>query len=130
MKKEKNARSFSYLDVFLILIFCLVLSFVIYHFTEKARLREQTPNYLVELSAKVSEIQFEPKNGEALYRENGEIYGEVQSVQTEKEGSAEILILNCQMQGVSLQEGEEYRLETESGICRMQVKSVREIPKS
>lgn len=129
MKNKKNARSFSYLDVFLILVLFLILSFVIYHFTEKARLREKIPDLLVELSAEAGQIDYEPKNREALYRESGEIYGSVLEAKIEERGSSARIRITCRMQGIEVAEGDLMRIETSGGILEMRVDSVSEIPK-
>lgn len=130
MKKERN-HTFSYLDVFLILILFLVLSFAIYHFTEKSREKESIPDLSVSLSAEIDpEIDFFPKEGEALYAESGEILGSVESVTIEESGSAGRILITCKMRGVKGKAGDEMQIETPSGICQMTVESIEEILKS
>lgn len=128
MKKETKIRSFSYLDVFLILGLLLVFSFAVYHFTEVAREKESTPDLAVLLSAPLqTEISFLPKEGEVLYAESGETYGSVESVTIEESG---LLFLKCSVHGVKLKAGDEIKIETPSGICMMTVVSAEEIAKS
>ena len=122
MKKEKNALSFSYLDVFLILVLFLLFSFAVYRSTENARAKEQTPDLLVSLSAYAApEELFYPQKGEVLYRENGEVYGTVLSVETKEVGSFSLVVVTCKMQGVRAKIGDAMRIETPSCVREMSV---------
>ncbi len=127
MKKESAEHSFTYIDVFFLLLAGLILSFGAYLFTEHRAQQRKEP-IEISLSAYVEKELWEaiPEAGEPIYNENGEIYGTVLSVEREETGGALLLRLTCKMEGVTPQMGEEMRIETPWSIRSMWVYEISE----
>jgi hypothetical protein len=126
-RKEFFPRSFSYIDVFFILLAVLALSFGIYYIAERSD-RNENVRHEIELSAVVvKELKASiPEAGDFLLDGEKKI-GEILSVEIREGAEVFQVKLLCQRKGRPPKIGEEIKLETYAGICVMQVESVEEI---
>lgn len=126
--KDTSPLPFSFIDVFLLLLAGLVVSFGIYFLAEEKK-EDPKIRYQVELSCTVkSELSHAlPAPGESLYGEDGEKTGEVLFVETEEDGGGKILLrVRCSMEGPGPRVGDEILLETQSCVRNMRIDSVKE----
>ncbi len=130
-KKESAAYSFSYLDVFFLLLAGFVLSILIYFASDQARKIRQIPDCVVEVTASYRDeiMHAVPEEGELLFDEKANVIGQVLEVeifdQVEIKGETKVRLL-CLTKGISVQEGEPFSLETARSRNEGNVVSVSE----
>ena len=126
LKKEGAPIHFSYLDIFFLLLLGLFLSLAVY-FGSVAAENAKLSEYEVKLSAYVKAplTEIVPKKGESLYGANGEIVGEILSVEKEAFHQRTLIRLTCR---VNLKEspvqGDAMQIETRDCTLKMNVYSV------
>lgn len=124
-EKKQSFFSFSYIDIFFLLLAGLVLSFAIAFLTELHR-ENRVEYHQVYLSAEVSEAFSHaiPSAGDAVFGEDGETVGKVLSVETEDSNGKLRLKLKCRLKLEEPTVGEEMKLETPGSIRTMRIDSV------
>lgn len=124
--EKKQSFSFSYIDIFFLLLAGLILSVGIGFLVETHR-ENLGETYLVECSATLNEEMRSalPKKGEVLYNEEGQPCGKVLSVETEEKGKGLLLKLQCRLEGARPEIGSSITVETPSCIRSMQVDAVQ-----
>lgn len=127
MKKETQGFSFSYLDVFLLLILGLVLSVVLYFVLETPSVLGEKNAYEVELSAYLDEALWEhmPSAKDSLFDQNGEKIGEILSVKTKVLGNRAFCQVTCRITSFQWPEEDTMRVETQNFVCEMQIDSAK-----
>ena len=127
VKKEGAARTFSYVDVFILLLAGLAVSFGIYFFAEAAK-RNAAPPHEVSLSAYVDfPLQNAlPEAGDPLYRDDDTVWGSVIAVETEKTGTSLLLRVTCLIESDTPAVGDEVVIETPECIRSMWVYEIKE----
>jgi hypothetical protein len=127
MRKKEFHPTFSYLDVFLLLLAGLFLSFLVYFFAEKDTVREPAQ---VEVTVKTvyekDLLEAIPEAGEELYDQSGNKIGKILSVQVgegeiKKEAEMTLLIPEG-----AYREGDVFRVETKDCIREGEIVSVKE----
>ena len=121
-KKEKAHFSFSYIDIFFLLLAGLILSFGIGFLAEVHR-ENLVESYYVYLSATV-EDEFShaiPNDGDTVFGVDGESIGKVLSVELQEEEKGLLLTVKCRLNTEPPAEGERIVLETPGSIRSMQV---------
>ena len=124
-KKRKTNVSFSYIDIFFLLLAGLVLSFGIGFLAEVHR-ENRVESYYVYLSAAV-EKEFShavPASGDTVFGTDGESIGKVLSAETRETENGLHLTVKCRLTAKAPEEGEEIVLETSGCIRSMQVDRV------
>ncbi|MBE6713013.1 MAG: hypothetical protein E7580_05790 [Ruminococcaceae bacterium] len=123
--EKKQSYSFSYMDIFFLLLAGLILSFGIGFLIETHR-ESMGEKYLVDLSASVGEElkHAVPAKGDVLFDEDGRTCGKVLSVETVEKGNRLILKLHCRLEGENPKTGETITVETVGSIRQMQVDAV------
>jgi len=111
---KKESVSFSYLDVFLLLLAGLILSFCIYFSIEKKEQEKKASFYLVEVEAFYEEelIPLIPGGEETLWDKKGNSIGKVLSVSHPDEASEGRVVVLCLLQEGDWRIGNEFCLET------------------
>ena len=124
--EKKLNLSFSYIDIFFLLLAGLVLSVGIGFLVETHR-ENLGETYLVDCSATVGEELRNalPQKGDVLYDEEGQPCGKVLSVETEEKGKNLLLEIRCRLEGEKPEVGEDITVETPSCIRTMQVDGVQ-----
>lgn len=125
-KKETVGFSFSYLDVFFLLIFGLVLSVLLYLFLDAPGVWKKENTYQLEVSAYVEqEISHSiPEETEILFDKEGNKIGKILSAETEELGNRVFCKICCRVTGSNFEKGEKFTLETKNFIHDMWIYSV------
>lgn len=125
MKKNAATVSFSYLDVFLLLVTALILSFGIYLSTEQRRQEQTKPSFQVEALAEYEKAIAHaiPKEKEILFDGEGNSIGRVEGVQILDEGEATRVHLTLRLY-LWDEDTKEITVETARSVCRAEVLSV------
>ena len=123
-KKEAKNFSFSYLDIFFLLLAGLILSFGIAFLVEAHR-ENLVDSYNVYLSATVEESfsQAIPTAGDTVFDTEGKEIGRVLSADTREDRDGLLLTVKCRIKMESPERGEEILLETPGSIRYMRVVS-------
>lgn len=123
--KQTGVFSFSYIDIFFLLLAGLILSVGI-GFLAEAHRSNQSESYQVYLTSPVESALKHaiPMAGDVVYGEDGEPYGRVLTVSTEDVGNKQILRIKCRLDGERPLVGEELIVETPNCVRKMQVYSV------
>lgn len=127
-KKRKTHFSFSYIDIFFLLLAGLILSFGIGSLAEIHR-ENKVESYYVYLSASVEE-EFShaiPAGGDAVFGTDGKSIGKVLSAELQEEGNGLLLTVKCRFNTEAPAEGERIVLETPGSIRSMQVNFVERV---
>lgn len=121
-KKQTAGLSFSYIDIFFLLLAGLVLSFGIATLSEIHR-DSRVESYYVYLSARVEEelSHAVPAAGDTVFGTDGEVIGKVLSAESSEEENGLYLTVKCRIQGEEPAQGGEMMLETPGSIRRMHV---------
>ncbi|MBQ3076053.1 MAG: hypothetical protein IJC26_08285 [Clostridia bacterium] len=124
-KQQATLFSFSYIDIFFLLLAGLILSVVIGFFAEYHQ-NNRVESYQVSLSSQMDETlrHAVPVAGDPVFGEDGEPYGRVIAVTIEELGVRQFLKIKCRLDGEKPMVGEELVIETPGSIRRMQVYSV------
>ncbi len=121
-KKQAAYFSFSYIDIFFLLLAGLILSFGIGFLVEIHR-ENLVESHYVYLSATVEE-EFShaiPAVGDTVFGTDGKNIGKVLSVETREEGKGLFLKMKCRLNMETPSEGEEILLETPGSMRLMRV---------
>lgn len=123
--KQIGVFSFSYIDIFFLLLAGLILSVGI-GFLAEAHRSNQSESYQVFLTAPVEPALEHaiPMAGDAIYGEDGEPCGRVLMVSTEESGNKQVLRIKCRLDGEKPLVGETLTIETPDCVRTMQVYSV------
>lgn len=124
-RKQKTNVSFSYIDIFFLLLAGLVLSFGIGFLAEVHR-DNRVESYYVYLSAAVEE-EFShavPASGDTVFGTDGESIGKVLSAETRETENGLHLTVKCRLTTKAPEKGEEIVLETFGCVRSMQVDRV------
>ena len=123
--KWTSVFSFSYIDIFFLLLAGLILSFGIGYLAEAQR-SNQSESYQVYLTAPVEEALKHaiPMAGDVVFGEDGEPCGRVLTVTTEEMGNKQNLKIKCRLDGEKPMVGAEILMETPDCVRKMQVYSV------
>ena len=123
--KWTSVLSFSYIDMFFLLLAGLILSFGIGYLSEAHR-SNQSESYQVYLNAPIEEELKHaiPMAGDVVFGENGEPCGRVLMVTTEETGNQLNLKIKCRLDGEKPMVGAEILVETPDCVRKMQVYSV------
>lgn len=124
-KKRAMHFSFSYIDIFFVLLAGLILSFGIGFLVEIHR-ENLVESYYVYLSAEVEEEFFHaiPVAGDTVFDADGSARGKVLTVETREDGDSMYLTVKCRISEESLVLGEEILLETPGSMRLMRVDSL------
>ncbi len=128
-KKTPVTFSFSYIDIFFLLLAGLILSFGIGFLAEVHRVNHNE-EYQAYLSATVDEpfAHALPQAGDTVFGENGDPIGKVLSVQTEdRSGGRVFLQIKCRLEGEKPLVGDRILLETIGSVRTMRVDLVEEL---
>lgn len=120
--RRTNALSFSYIDIFFLLLAGLILSFGIGFFAEM-RQETRSESYQVYLTVPMEEVlkNVVPMAGDVLYGEDGETCGRVLTVSVEEVANKRNLKIKCRLKGKRPNVGDELMIETPDCVRKMQV---------
>jgi len=126
---QKKMLTFSYLDIFLVLLLILFLSVGIYYATEQKLKEEQTIFYAVEMETVLPHEFSEslPQKGDRLLDESGNEKGKVLSVETDSRKEGILVRLRCRLEQSSLTAGETFLAENKKYAYHMSVTSLEEL---
>lgn len=123
-KKQQSVFSFSYIDIFFLLLVGLILSVGIGFLAEVHRENMGRSHY-VYVSQTVEETEYPmPVAGDVLFGKDGLQIGRVLTVETEETEGRTLLKLKCRLEGEKPSVGEIITIETFGSIRTMQVDSV------
>lgn len=126
LKRENSAFSFSYLDVFFLLILGLVLSVVLYFVLETPALWGGEESFHVGASAYLDRAVFDsiPAPAEMLLDGEGKEIGKILSVQKEIRGDRVFCKMTLEMKGADFKVGQKIRVETRNFVSDFWIYSV------
>lgn len=126
-KQERHAFSFSYLDVFFLILAGFVLSLGI-NFANQKDAAVSASTYRIEVSASYDSRVYEsaPAEGEALFDENGARIGEVLKTEFYQSEGEDLVLLTCRIQGEMPEPDETIRIETAKSLNVAKILSVSE----
>ncbi|MBR3836894.1 MAG: hypothetical protein IKJ74_02000 [Clostridia bacterium] len=129
--KEKQSLTFSYLDVFFILLAGCIISFGIYLFTEDTA-AAPAKEYCVEAKAFYREALIDtlPREGEALYDGAGNQIGEILSAEVLFPGARSEAYLTFTLRGDPPAVGESFAVETATALAEAEILNVTESERS
>lgn len=126
-KQERHAFSFSYLDVFFLILAGFVLSLGI-NFANQKDAAAAASTYRIEVSASYDSRVYvaAPAEGEALFDENGMCIGEVLKTEFYRSEGEDLVLLTCRIQGEKPKPDETIRIETAKSLNVAKILSVSE----
>ena len=126
-KQERHAFSFSYLDVFFLILAGFVLSLGI-NFANQKDAAVSASTYRIEVSASYDGRVYEvaPVEGETLFDENGARIGEVLKTEFYRSEGEDLVLLTCRIQGEKPKPDETIRIETAKSLNVAKILSVSE----
>ncbi len=121
-RKQSGSFSFSYIDIFFLLLAGLILSFGIGSLAEVHR-ESRVDHYHVYLSATVEEAFAHaiPEVGDTVFGPDGQSIGKVLSVETQEQDGKQHLKLKCRLKTETPLVGDEILLETPGSIRTMRI---------
>ena len=124
---EKQSLTFSYLDVFFILLAGFIISFGIYLFTEDAGAVPEKA-YRVEARAFYREALLDtvPQEGDVLYDGEGNRIGEILSADVLFPGARSEVFLAFTLWGDAPEIGDTFAVETASALAEAEILNVLE----
>lgn len=127
--KDKNRASFSFLDVFILLILGLFVSLLLYFVLETPSLFGEKEDYQLEVSAYLDvELSHAlPVAGDTLYDQEGGEIGEILLVESQIRGSSIFCRILCTAKGEGWETGEKIAIETRDFYHDMWIYSVEKL---
>ena len=127
--KEKLGFTFSFLDIFFLVLLGLVFSVVLYFILETPDFLGEEKEHRVEVSAYLDSALAPalPMTGDVLYDQEGREIGEIRFMEAQIRGNSVFCKMECIVRGSDFAEGEKMHVETKTFVSDMWIYSAEEI---